>query len=221
MNKTDLLPGDILLLVDEPTNTTTTHKLIKTGQKMVPGLQGASELVHAVIWVRDPTNAEPWEIAEASGSGRVRVTSLRQGLYRIYRPADTNLSDWAAQVAMMWAAQGEMVGPDTVGGNVIGYSKPTSVFSIVHSKKLGSSGSGRAVLYAKDAFSNSPEWGPGGAFCSQFVIACYQAAAGNLGVNLTGFLATDAKHCSVRALEHQMLTDTGVVQRTGTDLRIS
>ena len=77
MNKTDLLPGDILLLVDEPTNTTTTHKLIKTGQKMVPGLQGASELVHAVIWVRDPTNAEPWEIAEASGSGRVRVTSLR------------------------------------------------------------------------------------------------------------------------------------------------
>jgi hypothetical protein len=52
------------------------------------------------------------------------------------------------------------------------------------------------------------------------VIACYQAAAGNLGVNLTGFLATDAKHCSVRALEHQMLTDTSVVQRTPTDLRI-
>ena len=34
MNKTDLLPGDILLLVVEPTNTTTTHKLIKTGQRM-------------------------------------------------------------------------------------------------------------------------------------------------------------------------------------------
>ena len=221
MHKNELLPGDVLLLVDEPTNTTATHKLIKLGQKMVPGLEGSSELVHAVIWVRDPTNAEPWEIAEASGTGRVRVTSLRTGLYRVYRAADANLGDWAAQVAMMWAAQGEQVGTETVGGNVISYSKPTSVFSIVHSKKFGPSASERAGLYARDAFSNSPEWGTGGSFCSQFVIACYQAAAGNLGVNLTGFLATDAKHCSVRALEHQMLTDTSVIQRQPTALRIT
>lgn len=72
--KTLLLPGDILLRKDEPTNTTWKHKMIKLGQAVTSlnaarGNQGLSSLVHAVIRTRTLGNTEP-EIAEASGTGR-------------------------------------------------------------------------------------------------------------------------------------------------------
>src|SRR5258706_2654111 len=62
--KTLLRPGDILLLMDEPTNTTWNHKMIKVGQAVTSlnvsrGNQGSSSLVHAVIWTRTIGNNEP------------------------------------------------------------------------------------------------------------------------------------------------------------------
>lgn len=195
-----LLPGDILLLKDEPTNTTWKHKLIKAGQAMTSlnvarGNVGSSSFVHAVIWTKTISNGEP-DIAEASGTGSVRTFSLRPGFYVVYRPLDANEGDWAAQSALMWAV-----------GGTIAYAKGASIQSVAHSDSFGEKGKARAAVYAKDAFSNAPEWGAGGAFCSQFVLACYQAAAGQLGKPLTGALEADALHCSVRALHDRLIRD--------------
>src|SRR5258706_11054328 len=200
-DKTLLRPGDILLLMDEPTNTTWKHKMIKLGQAVTSlnvsrGNQGSSSLVHAVIWTRTIGNKEP-EIAEASGTGSVRTFDLRPGYYVVCRPLNPELGDWAAQVALMWAA-----------GGGIAYAKGASVQSIAHSDSFGKNGQARAALYARDAFSNTPAWGDGGGFCSQFVLACYQGAAGQMNLPLTGALAADAQHTSVRALHDRLIRDT-------------
>jgi hypothetical protein len=199
-SKNLLEPGDILLLKDEPTNTTFKHKLIKLGQAMTSlnmkrESVGDSSFVHALLWTKNGKNNEP-DIAEASGSGSVRTFNPQPGLYAVYRPLDGNVGDWAAQVALMWAV-----------GGTIAYAKRAALLSISHSDSFGPKGKARSAVYAKEAFSNSPEWGSGGAFCSQFVLACYQAAAGQLKKPLTGALQTDALHCSVRALHDRLIRD--------------
>ena len=61
--------------------------------------------------------------------------------------------------------------------------------------------------YANQAFENEPRFLKKGSFCSHFVLAAYQAAAKNIGVELSGALKVDAQGTSVRTLEHFLKED--------------
>ncbi|BBH52240.1 hypothetical protein [Fluviispira sanaruensis] len=91
--KAELKTGSILLLMDEPTNTTWKHKLIAIGQSIVPSSLGSASLVHATIWCQNKGNLAEPEIAEASGTGKVRTTNLSSGLYFIYYPRNADWGD--------------------------------------------------------------------------------------------------------------------------------
>jgi hypothetical protein len=181
MQKSDLIPGTILLLEDTPDHTTMKHKMIKLGQ-MAKG--SSSAFVHALIWVQNPKNTGEQEIAEASGSGTVRCSNLKPGSYAAFVPLDANLGDWAAQVAMMWAVDGKIT-----------YGKAKALNSIVHSGGYGSNAQARAAQYAAVAFENPPSGGSGALqnmFCSEFVVAVYQAAQQQTGSKT--LIKLDARH---------------------------
>jgi hypothetical protein len=200
MKKSDLLPGDILLLKDEPKKDfNIKHLGIRLGQAFT-GLYrenlGGSSLVHAVIWIADGADLDA-EIAEASGScKRVQVRLLQPGLYVLFRPRNQDLGRDSANLAVELATDGQ-----------IDYGKNAAVQSVFHASRFGKKGRARAALYARDDFKDTVGFN-GGAFCSEFVIACYQGAAGKRGEALTGMLAADAKHCSVRALNDLLIRDT-------------
>jgi hypothetical protein len=198
MRKDDLLPGDILLLKDEPSKDfNVKHIGIRIGQaftSLYRANYGGSCLVHAVLWVRSDLT-DP-EIAEASGScAQVQARNLQPGLYVIFRPRDKRLGQEAANMAKYLAHLG-----------YIGYSKSGAVQSVFHSSRLGRKGKERAKEYAAGDFTTQAPF-QGAAFCSEFVLACYQGAAGGLGLALTGALKADAKHCSVRALNDLLIRD--------------
>lgn len=205
IKRSDLRPGDILLLEDTPDNTTGTHKGIRFGQRLTSVKiwrknKGNTKCVHALIWTRKQSSDTP-DVAEASGSGWVRTIALPRGTYKVYQCKNQDLGELAASTALLWAM-----------GGTIEYSRPKAISSVFHSDKLGARGLNRAQGYAADAQSSSPAWGGSGAFCSQFIVACYQAAAlhNSLNLGLTGeLLRCDAKHCSVRALHDRLFRDPG------------
>lgn len=206
LSKSDLRPGDILFLLDEPGNSCATHRAIVTGQALA-GMsllrknKGDSQLVHAVIWTKaksNPGKSEPLdkgepEIAEMRGGDRLSAqsTALRQGLYRVYRPIDENVGDWVAQISMVWS-----------DNRSIPYSKPKSVQSVLRNSTFGPKAAARSDQYAVEAFDPSPAWGDRGSFCSSFILAAYQAATLRTGNELSGALKADAESTSVRTLEH-------------------
>lgn len=209
LQKSDLSPGDILLLVDQPDNTSLTHKIIKNGQRL-PALsilrqnKGEPCLVHALMWSKTQKNPQPAEekaaaepeIVEMAGRNLNSSISgnLRGGLYKVYSPKDKNLGDWAAQIGLMWS--------DERG---ISYSKRKSVLSVVKNSSFKSIADKESARYGMHAFENNPPIR--GAFCSHFVLATYQAAAKNIGLPFTGALKVDAEATSVRTLEHFLKKD--------------
>ena len=211
LDKADLSAGDILLLVDQPQNTSLTHQLIKLGQRL-PTLSplrrnnGDCKVVHAVMWSKRPNSAAKLdlngagesEIVEMRGGTKLSSSSsaVRQGLYKVYSPIDKNLGDWAAQVGQVWSVEGG-----------IPYSKPRSVLSIVRNSNFKAAANAASDHYASQAFENQPRFPSKGSFCSHFVLAAYQAAAKNIGVELTGALKVDAQGTSVRTLEHFLKED--------------
>lgn len=209
LKKNDLLPGDILMLIDRPDNTTLTHQLIKIGQ-LLPSLSllrhniGDAALVHAVMWSKGKNNAgrmtlnsfgEP-EIVEMRGGTQLSSFSgpVRHGTYKVYSPKDKNLGDWAAQIAQIWSVERN-----------IPYSKTKSVMSILRNSNFKSAARRASEKYVIQAFEN--ESGIRGSFCSHFILAAYQAAAINVGVALRGAFKVDAKATSVRTLEHFLKKD--------------
>jgi hypothetical protein len=211
--RSDLHPGDILLLLDTPDNSTFKHKLISTGQKLTSVKfwrknKGAAKFVHALLWVGNGSLSMP-DVAEASGSGRVRTERLGYGTYVIYRSTNSDLSDCAADAALNWAKGGIVVMENGhYKHKPIPYAKGKAVFSVVHSDSFGEQGQNRAQEYGNQITTSTPAWGEGGAFCSEFVVACYQAAAQHLNLQLQGdVLECDAKHCSVRALHDRLFRD--------------
>ncbi|WP_248748450.1 hypothetical protein [Pseudomonas sp. MWU15-20650] len=211
LDKTDLSAGDILLLVDQPQNTNLTHQLIKLGQRL-PALSplrrnnGDCELVHAVMWSKRPNNAAKLDVNGAGESEIVEMrggtkrssssSAVRQGLYKVYSPKDKNLGDWAAQVGQVWSVEGG-----------IPYSKPHTILSIVRNSGFKTAAKAASAQYASQAFENRPRFPSKGSFCSHFVLAAYQAAAKNMGIELTGALKVDAQGTSVRTLEHFLKED--------------
>jgi hypothetical protein len=206
-SSSELKRGDILLLVDTPDHTTAKHKGIIFGQWLTsinPARKnrGLSKVVHALMWLANGPEGGYYNVAEASGSGSVRTRRLPSGTYRVYKCLNSELAQKAAEIAERWAVSG-----------ALGYAKGKAVGSIFHSDSLGKHGKARAIQYAAGAKSGAPNWAVNdGAFCSEFVIACYQAAAIKLNFGSpTGLqgsvLECDAQHCSVRALHDRLVRD--------------
>ena len=219
---TELQLGDILLLEDTEEwkkghkMSKTKHLGIRAGQKYT-GLnvsrsnKGRAKLIHAVICVREES-AGGVKVGEASGQGHVQISDLRDGTYEVYTCTSRLLADRASQAARTWAGTG-----------TLGYAKGKAVGSVFHSDTLGEKGEQRALMYAYQIDQERPSWGGSGAFCSEFVVACYQAAAIELDrVKNSGaatwdplqalkgdVLQCDAKHCSVRALHDRLFRDPG------------
>ncbi|RMR37506.1 HopBD2 [Pseudomonas syringae pv. coriandricola] len=160
LKKTDLSPGDILILLDQPDNTCFTHKIIKTGQ-LLPSLsalrtnKGDPALVHSVIWSKTQKNPDK---LEANGKGEPEIVQMRggnqqsslsgpvqKGLYKVYSPKDKNLGDWAAQIGQMWSADKK-----------VPYSKIKCVLSVVRNSGFKSGGKAASEKYGAQAFENSP-----------------------------------------------------------------
>lgn len=212
--KSDLRPGDILLLIDEPESKSMTARVVTAGQalermSLLRHNKGESNLVHSMLWTKaqgNPGNSEPQgkgepEIAETRGGKRLcaQNTALRKGLYRVYRPTDKNAGDWAAQISMVWAND----------RGAIPYSKSDAALSVFRTSTLGSKAKERADRYTAEAFDSSPAWGAEGSFCSAFILAAYQAAARQTGKSLSGALEVDAQSTSVRTLDHFLKRDPG------------
>ena len=195
--------GDILLLNDTPDNTTFKHTLIEVGQaatsvKVTRENIGQAKMVHALIWIGDGS-LDGIDVAEASGeAGQVRATFVRAGTYSVFRCMNRDLASRAVDAASNWSRHGTMA-----------YAKRKAITSIGHSDELGRHGRARAQAYAGQIDREGPAWGGGRSFCSEFVVACYQAAAIDLGLALedSDVLCCDAKHCSVRALHDRLLHD--------------
>ncbi|RYX95980.1 MAG: hypothetical protein EOO28_09540 [Comamonadaceae bacterium] len=219
LSKSDLRPGDILLLLDEPDNSSFIHKIIARGQKLESFSlnrrnNGDRNLVHAVMWTKAPNNpsqsgprkpGEP-EVAEARGGERMsaQTTAVRPGRYRVYRPTDAVTGDWAAQIAMSWADD-----------RTLPYNKPAATLSIFKSSSFGRKAQENASQFAAQAFDASPAWGANGTICSSFVLAAYQAAAQQTGQGLTGALQVNAGATSVRTLDHFLRSDPAQFQNLG------
>lgn len=176
-SRNDLRPGDILLLEDTADNTTIKHKGIRLGQRLTSVKfwrknKGKTRYVHALIWIGNGHMDAP-DVAEASGSGKVRTHRLPYGTYKIYQCTNRDLAETAADAAVNWAK-----------GGMINYGKGKAVGSIFHSDKMGTNGLNRAQTYSNQIASSAPAWGQNGAFCSEFVVLCYQAAAGHRGIPL-------------------------------------
>ncbi|MBL9196699.1 hypothetical protein VB151_14820 [Xanthomonas fragariae] len=209
LKKSDLAAGDILILIDQPDNTTCTHQLIKIGQSL-PSLSflrnnaGDPALVHAVMWSKRRNNVGRMtvngpgesEIVEMRGGTQLSSSSgpIRQGMYKVYSPKDKNLGDWAAQIGQIWSAEEK-----------IRYSKPKSVLSILRNSNFNGGAKRASEKYAGQAFENKPRIR--GSFCSHFILAAYQAAAANIRIPFSGALRVDAEATSVRTMEHFLKED--------------
>lgn len=149
------------------------------------------------------------EISEASGRFGVRNHWLRRGYYYAYqvRAEHLELARLAAKVARTWASR-----------SAIKYSQSEASRSVVGSSTYGSAAAARAAQYARDAESPLPEWARtgsgmfvegnfGNAFCSQFIIAAYQAASVRLGIPPSGITQLDAARSNVRDLHGALKRD--------------
>ncbi|WP_438869343.1 hypothetical protein [Pseudomonas sp. L1(2025)] len=209
LKKADLSAGDILILIDQPDNTTSTHQIIKIGQNL-PSLSllrkntGDPALVHAVMWSKRENNAGRTtangsgesEIVEMRGGNQLSSSSgpIRKGMYKVYSPKDKDLGDWAAQVGQVWSAEKK-----------VPYSKSKTVLSVLRNSSFKEGAKQASENYASQAFENAPKIR--GSFCSHFILAAYQAAAANMGIPLSGALKVDAEATSVRTLEHFLKED--------------
>jgi hypothetical protein len=167
-----LKPGDVLIKFLGDQRARWTQKLIQGGQRATRFLAG---LFHKALRKGDPKAFHTaiyvgrGEVAEAHGgspsTARVGVRSIdahRGYLFQVYRPKENALAARAAEIARRWA-NGRMK-----------YSVPIDV-PLRHAR-IGSKALREVMRLAKGADT------PGGPasvkkmFCSEFVVAAYQAA---------------------------------------------
>ena len=146
------------------------------------------------------SDVEP-EISEASGRFGVRNHWLRKGRYAVFtlNPDQVGIGRLAARIARTWGSSG-----------LIEYSQSGATASVLNPADMGIGMAARmASEYARQASDRFPAWAKkpsheqtggtyevngnfGNAFCSQFVVACYQAAAiaSGQGLGTIGTLGT-------------------------------
>src|SRR5712691_756127 len=167
-----LEPGDVLIKFAGESSTFT-EKVIEAGEKAVKKLSG---LFHEGIKKGDPTC---FHVALYLGQGRTAeahggdLSTARVGtrtidehagfLFRIYRCQDRGLAEAAVRVAETWA-NGRMK-----------YLVPALV--PFHLASFGPKARGEALIFGQESGRAGGPLGTKKMFCSQFVIAVYQAAA--------------------------------------------
>lgn len=210
LRREEMRRGDILVETESFAQAPWTHRGIMIGQSLTllgGNWGGESSSVHAMIWIGEKVH----HIAHASGKAKKVVKSPLVGaptmkfvVYRMTREADSSpagiatasVGYWAARVAKAWAE-----------GHNIPFNSRACLQCIAHLAGWGTNAQQRAERYGRHAFDREGTWAGGGLFCSQFVIACYQAAYYQLGLPMTGMVATDAQHCSVKQLQRRLDAD--------------
>ncbi len=163
------------------------------------------------------------EISEASGAHGVRNHWLRAGGYYAFtlRDDQRGLGVRAAEIARRWGSTG-----------AISYSQMEALSSVVPGNSVHDAGRAmeNARRYAAGAFHSLPDWARlpehertgrdmfvegnfGNAYCSQFIIACYQAASLTSGVPLEGVAALHARVANVRHLHDALQGDRRFVHQ--------
>jgi hypothetical protein len=167
-----LRPGDILVKFSgrgaQKLLVRFTQAMIRTGQALVrifrnldaTTRRGSIHAIHDAIYVGGG------KVAEASGGAKavvVRGLGAQEGSYfQVYRPGDRALAAKAAEIAVRWA-NGRMK-----------YGVPPLV--LFRSKSFGPKARKEALQFGKDAGRAGGPRGYEKMFCSQFVLAAYQAA---------------------------------------------
>jgi len=168
-----LKPGDIMLkrLNDQ---SPVTSIGISVSQEAIQNLNsiigtdetkaGDPQVVHAAIYLGNNQTAEAHGATPGESAGvSPRNISHHVGyLFAVYRPTDAALGAEAAAIARTWAT-GRM-----------GYLLPLSVPA--HSSSFGPAGRAEALEYGSQANVPGGPRGRSQMFCSQFVLAAYQAA---------------------------------------------
>jgi hypothetical protein len=168
-----LKPGDIMLkrLNDK---SPITSDGIMVGQEIVQNLNsiigtdetraGDPQVVHAAIYLGNNKTAEAHGSTPGENAGvSLRDLSHHDGyLFVVYRPADAALGAEAAAIARTWAT-GRM-----------GYLLPVAVEA--HSSSFGPDARAEAFEYGSQWNVAGGPRGRSQMFCSQFVLAAYQAA---------------------------------------------
>ncbi|MGZ6124416.1 MAG: WD40/YVTN/BNR-like repeat-containing protein [Myxococcales bacterium] len=164
--------GDVLIKF-AGAHSTFTEKVIEAGEKAVKKLSG---IFHQGIRKGDPTCFHvalylgEGRTAEAHGgdlsTARVGTRSIDEHagfLFRIYRCQDRSLAEGAAKVAETW------------GTRRMKYLVPALV--PFHLSSFGPAAHGEALVFGQESGREGGPRSYGAMFCSQFVIAVYQAAA--------------------------------------------
>jgi hypothetical protein len=168
-----LRPGDIMLkrLNDQSPNTSVGISISETMIQNLNSVVGTDEtragdpqVVHAAIYLGNNRTAEAHGETPGESAGvSPRDISHHVGyLFAVYRPTDAALGAEAAAIAKTWAT-GRM-----------GYLLPFSV--PFHSSDFGPNGRAEAFEYGAQANVPGGPRGRDKMFCSQFVLAAYQAA---------------------------------------------
>ncbi len=168
-----LKPGDIMLkrLSDQSPNTSVGISVSETMIQNLNSVIGTDEtragdpqVVHAAIYLGNNQTAEAHGETPGESAGvSPREISHHVGyLFAVYRPADAALGAEAAAIARTWAT-GRM-----------GYALPFAV--PFHSSDFGPNARAEAFEYGSQAKVPGGPRGRDKMFCSQFVLAAYQAA---------------------------------------------
>ena len=173
LNADEVLQAGDVLIKFAGESSTFTEKVIQAGEKAVKKLSG---LFHEGIKKGDPTC---FHVALYLGQGRTAeahggdLSTARVGtravddhagfLFRIYRCQDRALADAAVKVAKTWA-NGRMK-----------YLVPALV--PFHMASFGPKARGEALVFGQESGREGGPLRTEKMFCSQFVIAVYQAAA--------------------------------------------
>jgi ricin-type beta-trefoil lectin protein len=170
---TFLKPGDIMMkrLNDSSPATTVGIAISQTMISNLYGTLGSGEadagdpsVVHAAIYLGGGLTAEAHGHTDVDNEGvSLRHLSQHAGfVWYVYRPLDASLGVEAAAIARTWAT-GRM-----------GYLAPFSV--PFHDSDFGAKGRSEALEYGRAAYVAGGPPGISKMFCSQFVLAVYQAA---------------------------------------------
>ena len=168
-----LQPGDIMLKRLNDSSPATTVG-ISISQGLIQSLHGTlgsddaaagdNQIVHVAIYLGNGETAEAHgeTPGEAAGVSLRRLSKHAGFLWAVYRPADAALAKQAVSIARTWAT-GRM-----------GYLAPLTVPG--SDSSFGPKARDEALMYGHQAASVGGPKGVSKMFCSQFVLAAYQAA---------------------------------------------
>jgi hypothetical protein len=173
LNADDVLkPGDVLIKFAAE-HATFTEKVIQAGEQAVKKLSGLFHegirkgdptCFHAAVYIGQGRTAEAHGGSISTASVSTRSVDDHAGFYfRIYRCQDRALAEAAVKVAEAWAT-GRM-----------GYLVPALV--PFHLASFGPLARAEALVFGQESASKGGPKKTAKMFCSQFVVAVYQAAA--------------------------------------------